>query len=1025
MKRLLLSALLWAVLLCNGTIAATTQTHDEVQRLRQEMVGDLRDNVLPFWTRFSPDPRGGFYGALKRDGTPIADAPKGGVLNARILWTMSTAYRMYGDTLYRQLADRAQRYFIDHFIDPQYGGVYWTLKADGTPLDTDKQIYGSAYAIYGLAEHYRATRCRESLQRAIELYCTLEQRVRDPQEDGYRESFSRQWGKPERMGYDGDGRATKSMNTHIHVLEAYTALYRVWQDKELCKRLAKVMDMITERLYDDRTHHLTVYCDDHWNALGRIDSYGHDIETSWLLTEAAEVLGDPQRTQRCRQVAIELVDVTLREGLHPLGHTLYERQGERTRRDASWWCQAETVVGCINAWQLTGHREYLHQAQRTWHFIKTYMIDREQGEWFRTVTEEGEPRLNEPKASLWNCPYHNSRMAFEADCRLAPRPDNGTEVMAWSNLTGIRVRGERMELETTLRVGDPARNDMETSGKEKQPNPRYHREENRQMTTTTLRGVNFRQTVTDVAEGRVHIDLEAACDTTLTGQAAYICITLPHTRYADAHIRRSGRQVSVHSTERQLTLKTDRSVQTIINTGEEGRDICFRLLPALKRGATASLTLELQCEGTIDNGEATLTLDTTRPGRRFAGLGGNFRLQNPRHDPLVMDYCLDRLRIAYGRVELPWRGWQPQEEELTQPWDDNRPLDAHVEKNLLTARRLKAKGMPLVLSCWFPPEWAIDGNPQSYVRQGGVIAYRLNPRKQEQIYRSIAGYLLLAKQRYGVEFDLFSFNESDLGIDVLHTPRQHADFIKGFGAYLARLDLPTKMLLGDNSDATTFDFIRPAMEDAEARPYIGAVSFHSWRGCDDATLHRWADAARQLNVPLLIGEGSTDAAAHRYPEIFNEPTFALYEINLYTRICAICQPLSILQWQLTSDYSLLKGAGIFGTEGPLRPTQRFWNLKQLASTPPDALALPVECDKPDINCAAFGNLTRDEYAIHMVNNGAARQAMLHGLPADIRWVKVCTTNSRQHAEPTVVPVEAGTVRITLPSVSFVTVTSCK
>lgn len=243
----------------------------------------------------------------------------------------------------------------------------------------------------------------------------------------------------------------------------------------------------------------------------------------------------------------------------------------------------------------------------------------------------------------------------------------------------------------------------------------------------------------------------------------------------------------------------------------------------------------------------------------------------------------------------------------------------------------------------------------------------------------MADYLLYAKRYYGIEFSMFSFNESDLGIDVLHTPQEHADFIKEFGAYLAELNLPTRMLLGDNSDATTFDFILPALNNSETHKYIGAVSFHSWRGCDDVTLKKWADAAKAINVPLLVGEGSTDAAAHGYAEIFNESTFALYEINLYTRICAICQPLSILQWQLTSDYSLLWGDGIYGSKGPLRPTQRFWNIKQLASTPADALAIPVSSSKKNVNCAAFGNMVRGEYAVHMVNNGADCEAVISGI----------------------------------------------
>lgn len=296
--------------------------------------------------------------------------------------------------------------------------VHLLSKADGTPLDTNKQTYGCSYAIYGLSEHFRATGNNESLQKAIELYRTMESRIKDPVNDGYIESFTREWGVPQKLGYDGDGVATKTMNTHIHVLEAYTALYKVWKDNGLRERLTKVIDLIITKLYNPQTHHLILYCDSNWNNLDDIDSYGHDIETSWLLTEAAEALGDPEVIGRCRKVALELADASLKEGINPMGAMMYERHKDKIRKDASWWCQAETVVGCINAWQLTGEQSYLDSAVRTWNFIKSRMIDKEYGEWFRTVLEDGTPRYKEPKASMWNCPYHNSRMGFEIDTRL-------------------------------------------------------------------------------------------------------------------------------------------------------------------------------------------------------------------------------------------------------------------------------------------------------------------------------------------------------------------------------------------------------------------------------------------------------------------------------------------------------------------------------------------------------------------------------------------------------------------------------
>jgi hypothetical protein len=212
--------------------------------------------------------------------------------------------------------------------------------------------------------------------------------------------------------------------------------------------------------------------------------------------------------------------------------------------------------------------------------------------------------------------------------------------------------------------------------------------------------------------------------------------------------------------------------------------------------------------------------------------------------------------------------------------------------------------------------------------------------------------------------------------------------------------LSTKLLLGDNSDATTFDFIVPAMNDPETHKYIAAISFHSWRGCTDEILQKWADAAKQMNLPLIVAEGSTDAAAWNYPEIFSEASFALYEINLYMRLCAICQPVSILQWQLTADYSLLTGNGIFGTTGPLLPTQRFWNLRQLASTPEGSFAIPAASSKEDINCAAFGNISRGKYAVHIVNNGAEREVVLKGIPPAVKHFTIYVTDQHRGMEKT-------------------------
>ena len=395
-------------------------------------------------------------------------------------------------------------------------------------------------------------------------------------------------------------------------------------------------------------------------------------------------------------------------------------------------------------------------------------------------------------------------------------------------------------------------------------------------------------------------------------------------------------------------------------------------------------------------------------------------------DPEVIDYCLANMRVAFGRVEFPWGQWDqythPERYEGQQQgrgggFGGGNSAD-HIHRSADMARRLKQVGMPVIVSAWFPPAWA--GN-QTTRSDGTSRAYSLKSEEQDRIFESIASYLIYLKKEYGCEPDYFSFNESDLGINVVHTPEEHRDFIKSFGKYMAGQGLKTLMLLGDNSDATTFDFIVPTLTDPEALRYVGAISFHSWRGCDDETLRRWAAASRQINVPLIVGEGSTDAAAHQYAAIFNESTFALYEINLYTRICAISQPLSILQWQLTADYSLLWGDGIFNSDGPLRPTQRFFNIKQLASTPADSFAIPTTCDKDNVNVASFINVARGESAVHIVNNAASCDAVITGLPVASTTAVVQVTNSGSNAESQCLPVVDGKVEVFMPAESFVSV----
>ena len=611
-----------------------------------------------------------------------------------------------------------------------------------------------------------------------------------------------------------------------------------------------------------------------------------------------------------------------------------------------------------------------------------------------------------------------------------------TEVMAWGNMTGIRIDGELMEFESSFRVVETGWSRVFFTARERNTT-RFTREGAVAKVNSSVRFVSFEQLVEDKDRGTVSVSMSWQCDSTRNVEGVYYCFELPAKRYAagtvkignaaipisgfgeNNHLSRkaSGRQITIEAPGRNIKLNFASSISAFVRR-EAGNAVLYVQLMGsnLIKGTKGNLNYTIATTGKIDNLPVEVVVDRNKPDRLFAGMGGNFRLQNPATDPPVIDYCLENTRVAWGRVEMPWATWHPDENGDPLADAHNGKINERVHRSMEMAQRLTAKGIPVIVSVWFPPAWAADPLTS---RRGRNI---LDKNKTQRIYQSLADYLICLKELYGVEAHSFSFNESDIGIDVLHTAQEHADFIKGFGAYVATRGLATKMLLGDTGDANGYPFILQALNDPTTNKYIAAVSFHSWRGCDDVTLKKWSDAARQLNVPLIIGEGSTDAAAWRYPQIFLESTFALYEINLYIRICAISQPLTILQWQYTSDYSLLIGAGIFKTEGPLRPTQRFWNIRQLADTPEQSFALPFTCNKEEVNCAAFGNLARNRYAVHLVNNGAGRTATIKGLPDNCTDVKVFATNhslSRQEIKAT--RAADGSITVELPPISFVTV----
>ena len=269
-------------------------TNDRIKEMKEEMLLELTGNILPFWMgKMRDDLNGGFAARISGKGEKDGNACKGAILNARILWTFSAAYRILGRPEYLETATRAKREIIDRFYDRKFGGVYWSLTPEGEPADRKKQIYALGFAIYGLSEYCRATGDAETLEYAVKLFHDIEKHSFDPIKNGYFEAFAEDWSEIGDMRLsDKDINECKTMNTHLHILEPYTALYRVWKTPELEERLRNLIKLFTDRIMDSKTGHLRLFFNENWESSHDIISYGHDIEASWLLYEAADVLGD-------------------------------------------------------------------------------------------------------------------------------------------------------------------------------------------------------------------------------------------------------------------------------------------------------------------------------------------------------------------------------------------------------------------------------------------------------------------------------------------------------------------------------------------------------------------------------------------------------------------------------------------------------------------------------------------------------------------------------------------------------------
>lgn len=387
-----------------------------IDKIREQVLYELQSNILPYWmNNMQDDVNGGFYGRIDGNDVLVPNSPKGAILNARILWTFSAAYRVLKRQEYLNMATRAKDYLINNFIDKTYGGVYWELDAKGNPLDTKKQIYAIGFAIYGLSEYSRATGNVEALEISKQLFESIEEHSFDKELNGYWEAFARDWETIEDVRLsEKDENEKKTMNTHLHILEPYTNLYRVWKDPRLKKQIENLINIFIEKIYDPTSNHMNLFFENDWTNKYDVISYGHDIEASWLIYEAACVLNDKLLIDKVLPVVQHLADSSC-EGLNPDGSLIYECYPRRNTYDKElhWWVQAENVVGHFNLYQIFGNEKDLNIVYDCWNYIKMNLVDSQHGEWYWSRYETGNINHKDDKAGFWKCPYHNSRMCLE------------------------------------------------------------------------------------------------------------------------------------------------------------------------------------------------------------------------------------------------------------------------------------------------------------------------------------------------------------------------------------------------------------------------------------------------------------------------------------------------------------------------------------------------------------------------------------------------------------------------------------
>lgn len=388
--------------------------------LKTELTTEL-DNILEYWSKYAIDNKnGGFIGQIDCNEHTNLEAEKGSVLNARILWSFSAAYQITKKEAHKQLAKDAFEYILSNFYDTEFGGIFWSINPDKTPKDTKNQIYALAFVIYGMSEYYAISKDEKALAFSVMLYNRIQKHSYDPINKGYFEAFTRNWQPIEDLRLsDKDANEKKTMNTHLHIVEGYANLYKVWKNEALKNDIIELLEVIETYFIDKKTGHLKLFFNENWIEKPDVISYGHDIEAAWLLLQCAEISGNTDLIERYKKYAILLTNATF-EGIDPIdGGLWYELDPKQNKLIAEkhWWPQSELMIGFFNAYQLTDDQKYLNVVFKNWEFVKQYILDKQNGEWIWGINQDYS-KIEKDKAGFWKCPYHNSRVCIELIHRI-------------------------------------------------------------------------------------------------------------------------------------------------------------------------------------------------------------------------------------------------------------------------------------------------------------------------------------------------------------------------------------------------------------------------------------------------------------------------------------------------------------------------------------------------------------------------------------------------------------------------------